>query len=63
MLIHPPGMSEELINALQDAILDLQLSLQKLGSNLAIRTGRTADVLLDIANEVSSVQRFSSFYV
>ncbi|BBN19275.1 hypothetical protein MPTK1_8g09280 [Marchantia polymorpha subsp. ruderalis] len=49
------GMSEELINALQDAILDLQLSLQKLGSNLAIRTGRTADVLLDIANEVGAL--------
>lgn len=46
------GWSKELLESLFDAVVDLKRSLRLLGSDLAILTGRTADVLSPLAQKV-----------
>ncbi|KAL2609295.1 hypothetical protein R1flu_027868 [Riccia fluitans] len=49
------GLSNDLICSLQDAVFDLRKSLRQIGSDLIIRSGRTADIFLAIANEVGAL--------
>lgn len=47
------GWSRERLISLFDAVLDLKRCLQVAGSDLVIRNGRSKDVLLALAQEVS----------
>lgn len=49
------GWSRERLISLFDAVLDLKRCLQVAGSDLVIRRGRSKDVLLALAQEVSKV--------
>lgn len=47
------GWSEERLSSLFDAVTDLRRSLKSIGSTLVVRKGRSKDVLLALAQEVS----------
>lgn len=47
------GWSEERLSSLFDAVADLRRSLKSIGSTLVVRKGRSKDVLLALAEEVS----------
>jgi pimeloyl-ACP methyl ester carboxylesterase len=50
------GWTEERLSNLFDAVTDLRLSLESIGSTLVVRKGRSQDVLLALAQEIGATE-------